>query len=111
MACLYHLFVDLDYSAKTRSGFHTQLDSRTGIHSLWRIHHLPFLSVSQKLKRQQFRRLLSRTALKEHSDYLQLRNHILAASTHSQELMQLADLIRHDYRFSANDGKIPETSR
>ncbi len=59
----------------------------------------------QKLKRQQFRRLLSRTALKEHSDYLQLRNHILAASTHSQELMQLANMIRTTTGFPLTTAK------
>lgn len=48
----------------------------------------------QKLKRQRLRRLLSKTALKEHSDYLQVRNHILATSSHSRELMQLANMIR-----------------
>ena len=53
----------------------------------------------QKLKRQQFRRLLSKTALKEHSDFLQLRNHILATSTHPVELMQLANMIRNTTGF------------
>lgn len=59
----------------------------------------------QKLKRQQFRRLLSRTALKEHSDCLQLRNHILAASTHSKELMQFANMIRTTTGFPLTTAK------
>lgn len=48
----------------------------------------------QKLKRQQFKRLLSKTALREHSNLLQVRNHILATSAHSTELMQLSNMIR-----------------
>lgn len=59
----------------------------------------------QKLKRQQFRRLLSRTALKEHSDFLQLRNHILATSTHPVELMQLANMIRTTTGFPLTTAK------
>ncbi len=59
----------------------------------------------QKLKRQQFRRLLSKTALKEHSDFLQLRNHILATSTHPVELMQLANMIRNTTGFPLTTAK------
>ena len=59
----------------------------------------------QKLKRQQFRRLLSKTALKEHADFLQLRNHILATSSHSTEVMQLASMIRNTTGFPLTTAK------
>ena len=59
----------------------------------------------QKLKRQQFRRLLSKTALKEHSGFLQLRNHILAISTHPAELMQLSNMIRKTIGFPLTTAK------
>lgn len=59
----------------------------------------------QKLKRQQFKRLLSKTALKEHSDFLQLRNHILATSSHPTELMQLSNMIRQTTGFPLTTAK------
>ncbi len=59
----------------------------------------------QKLRRQQFRRLLSKTALKEHSGFLQVRNHILATSTHPTELMQLSNMIRKTTGFPLTTAK------
>ena len=59
----------------------------------------------QKLKRQQFRRLPSKTALKEYSEYLKLRNRILASGSHSGELMQLANIIRTTTGFPLTTAK------
>ena len=42
MACIHHLPVALDHSAKTSSRFNAELDSRTGIHPVCRISDLPF---------------------------------------------------------------------
>ncbi len=53
----------------------------------------------RKLKRQQVKRVLSKTSLKSHSETLQRRNHALATNTHSQELMQIATMIRTTTNF------------
>lgn len=93
MARLHRLPFCLDHSPEKGTCIDSLMDLRTGFHPLRRLHHLSFFG-PQKLKRQQFKRLLSKTALREHSNLLQVRNHILATSAHSTELMQLSNMIR-----------------
>lgn len=59
----------------------------------------------QRLKRQQFRRLSSKTSLKNHATYLHIRNRILANSSHPQELMQLSNMIRTTTHFPLTTAK------